>query len=147
MLVVAFTTLFSLTAVNATQAREKCSDATLHGSYGLHATGSIVGDGDLAAVGRFTFDGKGNLTGKLFLRVAGNNVDPPEFTGTYSVSPDCMMTDTFGPPINSTHVSVIVNGGKEYFILDTTSGSGHIVSGVAKKQSPGKQSPEDDDDR
>ena len=134
MLVVAFAMLFSLTAVTAAQGKEKCSNATLKGSYGLHATGSIVGDGDLAAVGRFTFDGNGNLTGKLFLRVAGNNVDPPEFTDTYSISPDCTMTDTFGPPINSTHVSVIVNGGEEYFILDTTSGSGHIVSGEAKKQ-------------
>src|SRR5215472_6890231 len=102
MLVVGFTTLFGLTGVTTAQENEKCSNATLKGSYGLHAMGSIVGDGDLAAVGRFTFDGKGNLTGKLFLRVAGNNVEPPEFTDTYSISPDCTMTDTFGPPINST---------------------------------------------
>jgi hypothetical protein len=99
-----------------------CSNATLHGSYGLHATGTTA-SGEFAAVGRFTFDGKGKLTGKLFARVAGENVEPPEFTGTYSVSPDCMMTDTFGPPINSTHVSVIVDNGREYFILDETSGS------------------------
>jgi hypothetical protein len=118
------------------QDRATCSNATLHGSYGLHATGTTA-SGEFAAVGHFTYDGKGKLTGKLFARVAGENVEPPEFSGTYSVSPDCMMTDTFGPPINSTHVSVIVDNGREYFILDTTSGSGHTVSGVARKQHVG----------
>ena|SRR5437870_1448515 len=120
-------------AVNA-QDRANCSNATLHGSYGLHARGTIIGVGDFAAVGRFTFDGKGNLTGKLFVRVAGNNMEPPEFTGTYSVSPDCTVTDKWGPPINSTHVSVIVDEGKGYFILNNTSGSGDTISGEAKKQ-------------
>jgi hypothetical protein len=109
-----------------------CSNATLHGSYGLHATGTTA-SGEFAAIGRFTYDGKGNLTGKLFARSAGENVEPPEFTGTYSVTPDCMMTDAFGPPLNSTHVSVIVDNGKEYFIIDTTLGHG-TVSGVARRQ-------------
>ena len=135
MLVVVFTTLFSLAAVTAARGNEKCSNATLKGSYGLHATGTIIGVGDFAAVGRFTFDGKGNLTGKLFSRVAGNNSVSPAFTGTYSVSPNCKVTDTWGPPINSTHVSVIVNDGKEYFILNDTPGPG-TISGEAKKQFP-----------
>src|SRR4030095_10791708 len=54
------------------QDRANCSNATLHGGYGLHATGTIIAVGDFAAVGRFTFDGKGNLTGKLFTNAAGN---------------------------------------------------------------------------
>ncbi len=78
--------------------RASCSNATLHGSYGLHATGTIIGVGDFAAVGRFTFDGNGSLTGKLFVRVAGNNAEPPAFSGSYSVSPDCIVTDSWGPP-------------------------------------------------
>ena len=112
----------------------KCSNATLRGPYGLHATGTVIGAGDFAAVGRFTFDGKGNLTGKLFVRVEGNNIEPPEFSGTYSVSPDCIVTDTWGPPVNSTHVSVIVDGGKGYLILNNTSGSGDTISGEARRQ-------------
>jgi hypothetical protein len=32
------------------QDRANCSNATLHGSYGLHATGSVIGGGDFAAV-------------------------------------------------------------------------------------------------
>jgi hypothetical protein len=114
--------------------RADCSNAILHGSYGLHATGTVSGGQPFAAVGRFTFDGAGNLTGKLFVRVAGNNVEPPEFTGTYSVSPVCIVTDNWGPPINSTHVSLIVDHGKGYVILSNTLGSGETISGEARKQ-------------
>jgi hypothetical protein len=116
------------------QEREHCSNATLHGSYGLHATGTVPGGLPFAAVGRFTFDGKGNLTGKLFVRIDGDNIEPPGFTGTYSVSPDCTVTDSWGPPINSTHVSVIVDQGTGYVILNNTLGSGETISGEARRQ-------------
>ena len=134
MLVVAFATLFILATVPGAQARENCSNATLNGSYGLHASGSVIGVGDFAAIGRFTFDGKGNLTGKLFSNTAGNYNESPEFMGTYSVSPNCIVMDTWGPPINTTHLSVIVDEGKGYVILNDTSGSGDTISGEAKKQ-------------
>ena len=116
------------------QEREHCSNATLHGSYGLHATGTVPGGLPFAAVGRFTFDGKGNLTGKLFVRIDGDNIEPPEFTGTYLVSQDCTVTDRWGPPINSTHVSVIVDQGTGYVILNNTLGSGETISGEARRQ-------------
>jgi len=116
------------------QVSESCTDATLHGSYGLHATGTVPGGQPFTAVGRFTFDGAGNLTGRLFVRVAGNNIEPPEFTGTYSVTSDCIVTDNWGPPINSTHVSVIVDNGKGYVINNNTVGSGETISGEARRQ-------------
>ena len=109
--------------------RASCSNATLHGSYGFHANGQLF-----AAVARFTFDGKGGLTGTLFGRTPGSPFGPVEFTGTYSVSPDCTVTDHWGAPINSTHVSVIVDEGKGYFILNNTLGSGDTISGTATKQ-------------
>jgi hypothetical protein len=129
-------TIVALSLAIGTQAEDRanCSNATLHGSYALHATGTVIGVGDFAAVGRFTFDGNGNLTGKIFVRVAGNNAEPPVFTGTYSVSSDCTVTDSWGAPINSTHVSVIVDQGKGYFILNNTSGSGDTISGEARRQ-------------
>jgi hypothetical protein len=111
--------------------RASCSNATLHGSYGLHATGTVIGVGDFAAVGRFTFDGKGNLSANLFVRVNGNNIEPPPITGTYSVGPDCMVNDSWG---GSTHVSVIVDNGKGYFILNNTSGEADTISGEARRQ-------------
>ena len=128
--------LFVLSVAVPMEAQDKtnCSNATLHGSYGLRATGTILGVGDFTAVGRFTFDGDGHLTGKLIVRVAGNNMELPAFTGTYSVSPDCTVRDTWGAPINTTHVSVIVNEGKGYFILNNTPGSGDTISGEAQKQ-------------
>ena len=126
-------TLVVLSLAIGTQAEDRadCSNATLHGSYGLHATGTVIGVGDFAAVGRFTFDGKGSLTATLFVRVNGNNFEPPQITGTYSVSPDCTVSDTWG---GSTHVSVIVDNGKGYFILNNTSGEGDTISGEARRQ-------------
>jgi hypothetical protein len=127
-------TLPVLTIGSMAEDRANCSNATLHGGYGLHATGTEPGGASFAAVGRFTFDGAGSLTGKLFVRVAGNNIEPPEFTGTYSVSPDCIVTDNWGPPVNSTHVSIIVDHGKGYVILNNTLDSGETISGEARRQ-------------
>ena len=123
--------VLTLAAGMRAEDRAICTDATLHGSYGLHATGTVIGVGDFAAVGRFTFDGKGNLKAKLFLRINGNNMEPPELTGVYSVSPDCTVTDTWG---GSTHVSVIVDRGRGYFILNNTQGEGDTISGEARRQ-------------
>jgi hypothetical protein len=108
-----------------------CSNGSLHGNYGLHATGTVIGVGDFAAVGRFTFDGKGNLKAKLHLRINGNNVETPVLTGVYSVSPDCTVTDSWG---GSTHISVIVDDGRGYFILNNTEGEGDTISGEARRQ-------------
>jgi len=135
--VIAFTLLFSLVTEGTAQGQQTCSNASLHGSYGLHATGITGAGGNFAAVGRFTFDGKGNLTGTLFVRVAGNNVQV-NITGTYSVSADCIVDDTWNASGggSSTHKSVIVKQGRAYFILNNTSGDGSVISGEAKRQFP-----------
>jgi hypothetical protein len=100
----------------------------------LRATGITGAGGNFAAVGRFTFDGKGNLTGTLFVRVAGNDLQV-NITGTYSVSSDCIVDDTWNfPSGSSTHKSVIVDQGRGYFILNNTSGDGSAISGEAKRQ-------------
>jgi hypothetical protein len=120
--------LFVSHAVSAAEV-STCSNATLHGSYGLHATGELF-----AAVARFEFDGNGGLRGKFYGRMPGNPFGPIEFAGTYSVSPDCIVTDSW---LGSTHVSVIVDGGKGYFILNSTPGptTGDTVnSGQARRQ-------------
>jgi hypothetical protein len=115
--------------INSTARESKCSNATLHGSYGFHATGQLF-----AAVARFTFDGNGGLRGTLFGRTPGNPFGPVEFTGTYSISEDCIVTDSW---LGSTHVSVIIDEGKGYFILNTTPSSAEgdtVNSGEGRRQ-------------
>jgi hypothetical protein len=134
VVVVAFTILFSLVSVTTAQAQPTCSNASLQGSYGLHATGVTGAGGNFAAIGRFTFDGKGSLTATLFVRVAGNDLQL-NITGTYSVNPDCIVDDTWNfNGALSTHKSVIVDRGRGYFILNNTSGDGSAISGEARKQ-------------
>ena len=95
------------------QDNQHCSNATMHGSYGFHATGTAP----LVVIGRFVFDGKGGLTGKLFVRFPGQPIGTGELTGTYSVSSDCIMTDDWGG--GNVHISTIVEQGKRYFIMNT----------------------------
>ena len=94
------------------QVKQHCSDATLHGSYAFRASGERF-----AAVARFVFDGNGHLTATFFGRSPGNPFGPVEFDGTYSVSPECIVTDTFG---GGTHTSVIYEQGRGYFILNSS---------------------------
>ena len=53
------------------QDNQHCSNATMHGSYGFHAIGYPATGVGFVAVGRFVFDGKGGLAGKLFIRTRG----------------------------------------------------------------------------
>ena len=121
----------------AAQDRESCSNASLHGSFGLRATGNTTTGGALIVLGRFTFDGAGNLTAKLFTRTpAGTNV-ADTYTGSYSVDSDCIVTDFWRSDttgVVTTHVSVIVNNGKGYYVLNTTEGAPTIISGEATRQ-------------
>src|SRR5439155_19036139 len=113
------------------QDRESCSNATMHGSYGFHATGTAP----LVVVGRFVFDGKGGLAGKLFVRVPGKLIGPLEFEGTYSVGPDCIMTDDWGG--GNVHISAIVDQGKGYFIMNTpapTAAEDSLNNGEGRRQ-------------
>jgi hypothetical protein len=95
---VVFSVAFGIQA----QDNQHCSNATMHGSYGFHATGT-----GFVVIGRFVFDGNGGLAGKLFVRVPGTNIGPLAIAGSYSVSPDCIMTDNWGD--DNVHISAIVD--------------------------------------
>jgi len=129
--------VLALTVVAMAQERETCSNASLHGSFGLRATGNTTTGGALIVLGRFTFDGQGNLTAKLYTRTptATNVVDT--YTGSYSVDSDCIITDFWRSDttgVQTTHVSVLVNNGKGYYVLNTTDGAPNIISGEATRQ-------------
>jgi hypothetical protein len=129
-------------------AKNGCANASLQGSYGIHATGASTGGpnvGPVAIVGVITFDGMGQLTLTLTQRV--NTATGPitlanvPFVGTYMVKPDCTVEDVWHNLSNgtsSTHESIIVDNGRGLFILNTTMGGSSILSAVARKQFPGE---------
>jgi hypothetical protein len=121
--------------LNSSANENNCSEASLNGSYGLHATGTIIGVGPFSAVGRFVFDGQGNLRGTLWQRVGNKNV-VETLTGTYSVNSTCVVTDVWhlSGGESTTHISVIVDNGTGYVILNNTSGAPSNVSGEARRQ-------------
>ncbi len=114
------------------RATSTCSDATLHGSYGVRATGNVLIAGiwvPLGIVGTFSYDGAGTVTVNVIQRVNGGNTNV-NIAGTYSVNPDCTVSDTIG---GSTHFAVVVDGGKGFFILNDTVGAPNIVSGEGRR--------------
>jgi hypothetical protein len=111
-----------------------CSNETLRGSYGIHATGTVAA-GPVAIVGVLSYDGNGQLTGNLTQRVNGaTTLFKAPFTGVYQVNADCTVEDTFinvTTGAQSTHESVIVDRGRGFSILNTSAGT---VLGEARKQ-------------
>jgi hypothetical protein len=138
MLLIVLAGLSLLTAPPSAPAAKGCSNATLRGSYGLHATGTVLDVGPFAAVGVFSFDGSGHLVGTLTSRINGNTLSRGSLTGTYSVTSDCFVSDRweFASGESSEHESVIVDRGNGYFILNTTAGAPNVISGTAQKQFP-----------
>lgn len=83
----------ALVAVSAAQAgTQKCTLATVAGTYGLTTTGSIPGIGPVAAVGVVTLDKSGNISGSQTRSLNGAVADET-FTGTFIVNPDCSGTE------------------------------------------------------
>jgi len=125
-------------------AKSGCSNASLQGSYGIHATGTLTGGpnaGPAAFVGVIAFDGMGQLTLSLTQRL--NSVSGPitlakvPLVGTYAVNADCTAEDVWHNLSNGTssvHELIVVDNGRGFFILNTTVGGPNVVSGVGRKQ-------------
>lgn len=129
--------VLAFTLVATANDKETCSNSSLHGSFGLRATGNTTTGGALIVLGRFSFDGQGNLTAKLYTRTPTATTVLDTYTGTYSVDAECIVTDSWRSDTTgsvTTHVSVLVNNGKGYYVLNTTEGAPVIISGEATKQ-------------
>src|SRR5437879_5736027 len=80
--------------IPALHAEQECTDHDFIGVFGFYGTGYVVKSpvttltGPFARLGRFESDGNGHLT---FFSTASFNghLIPQDFTGTYSVNPDC----------------------------------------------------------
>jgi hypothetical protein len=126
---------------------ERCSNASLRGSFGYTSTGSLLPAyapppfaGAFAEIGRQTFDGRGNTEATATLSANGNIVRVTVL-GTYTVNPDCtgVMTldvSPLGLRINADFV--IVRDGAEFEAIGTDEGV--VETRVYKKQDrPGRR--------
>jgi hypothetical protein len=103
-----------LPKVQAHEASEGCSVATLNGAYGLVLKGEVLQVGPIVAVGVSTYDGEGHLVGDLTSNLNGN-VFRQHLTGTYTVNSNCTgIADVVG---TGPHSFVIVAGGKEIELM------------------------------
>jgi hypothetical protein len=118
-------------ANGAGQAQE-CTKASYKGDFGFTATGTIVGLGQVAFVGRYTADGKGNLVGTQTASLNGT-IERNSFTGTYVVKSDCTGSSIWNYPNFTQHLDfVIVGHGSKIRSISTDPGT--IVTEVDEKQ-------------
>ena len=104
-----------LPKVQAHEASEGCSVATLNGAYGLVLKGEVLHVGPIVAVGVSTFDGKGHFLANQTVNVNGNVIQAA-LTGTYTVNHNCTgIADVVG---TGPHSFVIISGGKEMDLMD-----------------------------
>lgn len=89
-----FVTTFVVSTAMAEEADAACSYARAAGTYGVSDSGTIVGIGPRAAVGRLTFDNARNMQGVATASLNGG-ISTTTLSGTYTVSPDCRGTATF----------------------------------------------------
>lgn len=113
----------------------KCSARTLKGTYGIKFEGQKLGTGPIASVSRITFDGEGQFTTEEIGRFNGNLIQRT-FTGPYSVNEDCtglldFSSNITDPPHEAHGNFIIVDGGREFFVLDNE--DGWVASGVGKR--------------
>ena len=74
-------------------AQDRCTNASLKGSYAFKVDGTNVSNpylplGPFAAVGKNTYDGRGHMTGVIIVSSNGSII-PATYTGTYTVNSNC----------------------------------------------------------
>jgi hypothetical protein len=112
-------------------AQDRCTNASLKGSYTFQVDGTNV-NGPFAAVGKNTYDGKGHLKGVIVVSSNGAII-PAKYEGTYTLNADCTGIKSaaldFGLTVNF------------YFVVDSdlreirmiVTDPGFTVSGTARK--------------
>ena len=143
-LFIAFAIVFVLGIAPRAQAGENkgCSNATLRGSFGYTATGTLLPTavpaalaGSFGEIGRQTFDGNGHTTATATINANGNIVKVT-IEGTYTVNPDCTgsMTLTISPLGATGGVDFVIDDdGVEIRTISTDSGIS-VETRVYRKQ-------------
>ena len=110
-----------------------CDETSLNGSYAFTATGTLVGLGPIAIVGRQTFDGNGAFSASQMVSLNGSTFPLP-VAGAYEVKPDCTGTFSFQafPGVTDHFFFVIDDNRKELRVIQTDPGA--VVTAIARKQ-------------
>lgn len=143
-LIIVFAIVFVLGIVPRAQAGENkgCSNASLHGSFGYTATGTLLPTavpaplaGPFGEIGRQTFDGNGHTTATATINTNGNIINVT-IEGTYTVNPDCTgsMTRNISFPVSgAVHDDLVIDDdGLEIRTIATDPGA--IETYVYRKQ-------------
>jgi len=115
-----------------------CSNGTLRGSYAIRVTGSL-NSLPIGFVGLFSYDGQGQFTGDLTLRITdavnGPATSSAHYLGTYSVNPDCTFQETTVNQTNggSNSLSGTITDSRAVFFLLVTSTGPSVISGEGRK--------------
>jgi hypothetical protein len=120
------------------QDRDRCSNATIHGSYAIRLSGFDLKGNAKTGVGVATFDGNGTWSLKLTEISRGGpilHIDNPK--GTYSVKADCTASASLaGTDVGIANWAVVIAGsGEEVFQISTTPPRGAALW-VLKRQFP-----------
>src|SRR5713226_362176 len=135
--------LFALFSVASVHGQTGVNDAALNGNYAFTFTG-VSGNGTTSsafgAVGRFTADGAGNLTGGELVTngVGAGATSAQPFTGSYSIGADYrgVMTLHFSGSSAKLAFAMLANGNAQFIEFDASGGSGTIGSGTMEKSDP-----------
>ncbi len=98
--------LLALSVAGLAAAAPTCTVSDVSGTYAFYAGGSVLATplaGPFSRIGYFIADGYGGLQISALALYGGINFGPENFTGTYSVSSDCVysMVAHVGNPINA----------------------------------------------
>jgi hypothetical protein len=120
------------------QERDRCSNATIQGSYAIRLSGFDVKGDPIVGVGVATFDGKGTWSLKsteVGRDVPIRHIDNPK--GTYSVNANCTASASLaGTAVGDANwAAVIAGSGEEVFGIATTPPRGAVLW-VLERQFP-----------
>jgi hypothetical protein len=132
---------FALSMANALPAQAaQCSLEGVKGSYGYTSNGFVATSPmtfvPVAAAGRITFDGHGNVSGTQTRVVAGSTLDET-YAGTYSVNPDCTgsFTVLVQPDTRTSTVNVVWTDNTN-IVSAVFTNPGFVLTATARRINP-----------
>ena len=131
VLVAVVATLVISSLATQASAEERCSNASLRGSYAFQVDGSNV-NGPFAAVGKNTYDGNGQLKGVITISSNGVII-PATYTGTYTLNANCTGIKSAALDIGLTVNFDFVVDSNLRGIRMIVKDPGFTVSGTARK--------------